>query len=65
MYDSQEIESAVKIQKTPVTKIKDLKLAATYSPTKGSTIGARGLNFRVRNGNGWTPTAKPPTLNLQ
>ncbi len=32
-------------------------LATTYSPTKGSTIGAGGLNFRVRNGNGWDPSA--------
>ena len=30
-------------------------LATTYSPTAicRSTIGAGGLNFRVRNGNGW------------
>jgi hypothetical protein len=26
-------------------------------PPKGSTIGAEGLNFRVRNGNGWDPFA--------
>ena len=24
--------------------------ATTYSPTSGSTIGANGLNFSVRNG---------------
>jgi hypothetical protein len=43
-------------------KNQHLKLAATYSPFKESTIGARGLNFRVRNENGCTPAAKPPTL---
>ena len=34
--------------------------AATYSPRRGppSTIGAGGLNCRVRNGNGCDPTAK-------
>ena len=34
-------------------------LATTYSPTaiRRSTIGAGGLNFRVRNGNGWVPSA--------
>ena len=36
-------------------------LAMTYSPFKESTIGASGLNFRVRNENGCTPTAEPPT----
>jgi hypothetical protein len=30
-----------------------------------STIGDGGLNFRVRNENGWTPSAKAPTLNFQ
>ena len=30
----------------------------TYSPTIGSTIGATGLNFSVRNGKRWTPCAK-------
>ena len=34
-------------------------------PQQRSTIGAGGLNFRVRNGNGWTPSAKPPTANIQ
>src|SRR3954463_9088851 len=31
--------------------------AATYSPTRRpcSTIGSEGLNFRVRDGNGWDP----------
>ena len=31
--------------------------AATYSPTpkECSTIGSAGLNFRVRDGNGWNP----------
>ena len=39
--------------------------AATYSPTRKpcSTIGSGGLNFRVRDGNGWNPsdeaTGKP------
>ncbi len=34
-------------------------LATTYSPTNSysSTIGAGGLNFRVRDGNGWYPSA--------
>ena len=34
-------------------------LATSYSPTAvcRSTIGAGGLNFRVRNGNGWVPSA--------
>ena len=26
-------------------------------PPKGSTIGAKGLNFRVRDGNGWNTFA--------
>src|SRR5947208_3469121 len=32
--------------------------AATYSPTRKpcSTIGSGGLNFRVRDGNGWIPS---------
>ena len=32
--------------------------AATYSPTRKpcSTIGSGGLNFRVRDGNGWDPS---------
>ena len=34
--------------------------AATYSPTRKpcSTIGSEGLNFRVRDGNGWDPFDK-------
>ena len=37
------------------------KKAATYSPTWcGSTIGANGLNFPVRNGKGWAPSPWPP-----
>ena len=31
--------------------------ATTYSSTSGSTIGATGLNFSVRNGKRWTPCA--------
>ena len=31
------------------------KAAATYSPAGGSTIGADGLNFSVRNGKRWSP----------
>ena len=35
-----------------------LEEAATYSPTtKCSTIGVNGLNFSVRNGKRWDPTA--------
>ena len=34
------------------------RTAATYSPTWwGSTIGAIGLNFSVRNGKRWDPDA--------
>ena len=29
----------------------------TLPPSSGSTIGAAGLNFRVRDGNGWFPCA--------
>ncbi len=29
----------------------------TLPPLNGSTIGAAGLNFRVRDGNGWNPCA--------
>jgi len=32
-------------------------LAAAYSPTLRSTIGADGLNFSVRNGKRWNPVA--------
>ena len=34
--------------------------AATYSSACGSTIGAKELNGRVRNGNGWDLLAGPP-----
>ena len=34
-----------------------LKLAATYSPTTRSTIGAAELNDPVRNGKGWNLSA--------
>ncbi len=27
--------------------------AATYSPAKSSTIGVKGLDYRVRDGNGY------------
>ena len=37
----------------PVSK----KVAATYSPTTRSTIGAIGLNFSVRKGKRWNPDA--------
>ena len=43
----------------------NLKLAMTYSPFKESTIGAKKLNFRVRNENGCTLLAKSPTSNFQ
>src|SRR5690554_5787931 len=39
------------------------KKAAAYSPTWcGSTIGADGLNFPVRNGKGWAPSPWPPKI---
>ena len=35
-----------------------IKVAMTYSPTNiGSTIGAVGLNFSVRDGKRWIPDA--------
>ena len=34
-----------------------IRLAATYSPTKRSTIGAVRFNFSVRNGKRWNPDA--------
>lgn len=46
-------------------KIENLELAPTYSPFKESTIGDGGLNFRVRNENGCTPTSKAPTQDFQ
>src|SRR6267142_6576237 len=45
--------------------------AATYSPTRKpcSTIGSGGLNCRVRDGNGWSPsdvaTGKPGRLHRE
>lgn len=39
-------------------------LAPTYSPL-ASTIGSRGLNFRVRKENGCDPSDKAPTQNVQ
>ena len=33
------------------------KPAAAYFPAGSSIIGARGLDFRVRNGNGYCPSA--------
>ena len=35
-------------------------LATTYFPgaLRPSIVGPGGLNYRVRNGNGWTPTGK-------
>ncbi len=36
----------------------------TYSSTSGSTIGATGLNFSVRNGKRWTPCAKITEIKL-
>lgn len=33
------------------------KMAATYSPSSTSTIGAEGLNFSVRKGKRWFPFA--------
>ena len=40
-------------------KYKTAEQATTYSPADSvrSTIGAGGLNFRVRHGTGWTPSA--------
>ena len=48
-------------EKAPETE-RNLRLsskeAATYSPAwHSSTIGASGLNFSVRNGKSWDPTA--------
>ena len=40
------------------------KKAATYSPARGSTIGAGGLNFSVRNGKRWNPAAIATENNL-
>ena len=39
------------IKKTSLRYVKRFqRKATTYSPTSGSTIGANGLNFSVRNG---------------
>ena len=38
-------------------RLSEKKVAATYSPTIRSTIGAFGLNFSVRNGKRWNPGA--------
>ena len=50
-------------KKSPVKVIDraSKNLAATYSPALWcSTIGHEGLNFSVRYGKRWTPSAKPP-----
>ena len=45
-------------KKEPCIAARLLKEAATYSPTCDcSTIGVSGLNFSVRNGKRWDPTA--------
>ena len=43
----------------PAVQYKTEEQATTYSPADHvrSTIGAGGLNFRVRHGTGWTPSA--------
>ena len=39
------------------------KVAATYFPAfYCSIIGAKGLNFSVRDGKRWTPSLKPPSI---
>jgi hypothetical protein len=39
------------------------KVAATYFPAfYCSIIGAKGLNFSVRDGKRWTPSLKPPSM---
>ena len=43
---------------------KTLKVGAYLLFRLRSTIGGSGLNFRVRNENGWTPTPKAPTLSV-
>ena len=51
-------------KKKPLRKSERLflmNMAATYSPALlCSTIGHEGLNFSVRDGKRWTPSAKPP-----
>ena len=52
-YKTQKEEAPAKLLMLP-----SLKTAATYSPAlRRSTIGARGLNFSVRDGKRWNPTA--------
>ena len=45
-------------KKPPIKGGLKLILAITYFPKalRLSIVGPDGLNFRVRNGNGWTPT---------
>ena len=44
--------------RTSIRKEDFKKTAATYSPAlRRSTIGAHGLNFSVRDGKRWNPTA--------
>ena len=47
---------AVRFSVRPSTNIKKAWRCPTL-PRVSSTIGAGGLNFRVRNGNGWGPSA--------
>jgi hypothetical protein len=51
----------------PARREEKKNLATTYSPTpvRGSTIGAEGLNYRVRNGNGCFPFAMVTRLWLR
>ena len=47
-----------KSPKTSCLRGLSMKKAVTYSPALHcSTIGASGLNFSVRNGKRWNPTA--------
>ena len=59
--DFQESHKGHKQKKRPFdcsNERSDKKEAATYSPALHcSTIGASGLNFSVRNGKRWDPTA--------
>ena len=45
-------------------KIKKVWRRPTLPPTGGSTMGAGGLNFRVRHGNGWDPSAVVTRLTI-
>ena len=50
------LDESLKEEQKPGGTGQRKSLATTYSPTpRGSTIGPGGLNFRVRNGNGWAP----------